>query len=483
MKTKLYWGIILLSLLLVYPLLMVMKRPLPLYAAGFIVDTSADDLWAHDANPGDGLCADQLGSCTLRAAIEEANALPGHDTVTFSSPMTITISPDEGQLPTITGQLDIDASGVWDLIHDKPGVILNGGGQNFSGLVLMADSCHVYGLYIRNFNFNGISVRSGYNNIGGAEDGRRNVISGNGLAGIDINGSAGQNNFVVNNFIGVSPSGTAKEPNIVGISLLDGAASNVIGGYTTLQGNLIAGNTEHGIVVGGSGTNGNILGGNVIGGTPTLGNGRDGVSVHTNAGHTIIGGSNYPGNTISGNGESGIYVSTVTGTTRAEFNTIYENGDSGITIFGANVWVISNTISANNDAGIIVSGAAATGNWLTQNSVYNNGWIGIDLISGGNTELAAPVITSAAPTGAMGTACVSCTVELFSSSDGEGQTYEGVTTADANGNWTYNGSLGGPLATAIATDGNKNSSEFSFPSSVASPPSPSYKQFLPFVTK
>lgn len=41
----------------------------------FVVDTTAD---GEDATPGDGICADANGDCTLRAAINEANALdPG----------------------------------------------------------------------------------------------------------------------------------------------------------------------------------------------------------------------------------------------------------------------------------------------------------------------------------------------------------------------------------------------------------------------
>ena len=47
-------------------------------AAIFTVDCTAD---AHDASPGDGICATAAGECTLRAAIEEANALLGQQTV------------------------------------------------------------------------------------------------------------------------------------------------------------------------------------------------------------------------------------------------------------------------------------------------------------------------------------------------------------------------------------------------------------------
>ena len=33
------------------------------------------NLDSHDVQPGNGICADRAGNCTLRAALEEANAL------------------------------------------------------------------------------------------------------------------------------------------------------------------------------------------------------------------------------------------------------------------------------------------------------------------------------------------------------------------------------------------------------------------------
>ena len=56
-------------------------------AAVFTVNNSADVV---DANPGNGVCetAPGNGVCTLRAAIQEANALAGDDTITF--PQTLT---------------------------------------------------------------------------------------------------------------------------------------------------------------------------------------------------------------------------------------------------------------------------------------------------------------------------------------------------------------------------------------------------------
>ncbi|MEJ5223541.1 MAG: CSLREA domain-containing protein [Anaerolineales bacterium] len=52
----------------------------PAYAATFTVNTTADSV---DANPGNGVCADSGGACSLRAAIMEANALAGADVITL----------------------------------------------------------------------------------------------------------------------------------------------------------------------------------------------------------------------------------------------------------------------------------------------------------------------------------------------------------------------------------------------------------------
>jgi hypothetical protein len=47
-------------------------------AALFGVDSNLD---LPDANPGDGIALSQEGFATLRAAVEEANALPGADAI------------------------------------------------------------------------------------------------------------------------------------------------------------------------------------------------------------------------------------------------------------------------------------------------------------------------------------------------------------------------------------------------------------------
>ena len=106
----------------------------PVHAANYVVDSSFDDQWAHDASPGDFVCADIYGDCTLRAAIEESNAQGGPHTITFSETMTIYIDVSEGALPPLNEQIKLDASGVWDYGDNEPGVLIHGGSGGFAGL-------------------------------------------------------------------------------------------------------------------------------------------------------------------------------------------------------------------------------------------------------------------------------------------------------------------------------------------------------------
>jgi CSLREA domain-containing protein len=104
------------------------------HAATFTVNDTGD---AGDNNPGDGTCATAGGVCTLRAAIEEANALAGDDTINFAVTGTITLGGTQLTIDsnlTITGpgadQLTIsgnDASRVFDI---------NSGTVTISGLTI-----------------------------------------------------------------------------------------------------------------------------------------------------------------------------------------------------------------------------------------------------------------------------------------------------------------------------------------------------------
>jgi CSLREA domain-containing protein len=78
-------------------------------AATFVVNSTGD---AEDAIPGNGVCADRAGRCTLRAAVEEANARPGADVVMLpAGAYTLTA----GQI-RITDTLTFSGSGAFDSI-------------------------------------------------------------------------------------------------------------------------------------------------------------------------------------------------------------------------------------------------------------------------------------------------------------------------------------------------------------------------------
>jgi CSLREA domain-containing protein len=83
---------------------------------------------AVDAAPGDGVCDDGGGACTLRAAVMEANALPGADEIGVS-PGTYTLSlagAGENAAATgdldITGDLTITGEGAASVVVDAAGI-------------------------------------------------------------------------------------------------------------------------------------------------------------------------------------------------------------------------------------------------------------------------------------------------------------------------------------------------------------------------
>ncbi|MBK9216908.1 MAG: hypothetical protein IPM59_15170 [Chloracidobacterium sp.] len=66
---------------------------------------------SHDAAPGDGLCRDAIGKCTLRAALEEANATTATDAIIFDVPVPAVITLTIGEL-LVTNQIGIFGRGA-----------------------------------------------------------------------------------------------------------------------------------------------------------------------------------------------------------------------------------------------------------------------------------------------------------------------------------------------------------------------------------
>ena len=74
-------------------------------AATFTVDTTDD---AVDAVPMDGVCATASGACSLRAAIMEANALPGADTIIVPAGTYVLALAGRDEDDAATGDLDVN---------------------------------------------------------------------------------------------------------------------------------------------------------------------------------------------------------------------------------------------------------------------------------------------------------------------------------------------------------------------------------------
>lgn len=313
---------------------------------------------------------------------------------------------------------------------------------------------------------------------GGACTGPCNVISGNTSRGVLITGITTTGNKVRGNFIGTDVAGTAAVGNNIGVEIRV-APFNTIGGKTAGERNVISDNVTDGVVILGGIATDNVVEGNFIGtdttGTVDLGNVLSGVLIVTARNNTIGGPTPAERNVISANDSHGVRILNTASGNKVHGNFIgtdaaggmlgntgagvlIENG-SGNTI-GTTTAGEGNTIAFNTLNGVRVTGANSINNPVRGNSIHDNGGLGIDNLSGGNTELNPPTVKSAGS--AEGKACKNCMVDVFSDADGEGAVYEGSTMASGgSGAWSFPGPVTGPFVTATATDASGNTSEFS----------------------
>ena len=377
----------------------------------------------------------------------------------------------------------------------------------------------------------GIQVRSPNNRIGGLEPGEGNLASGNQYDGISLLGAGAVGNVIAGNTVGLDApgravltnghkgisleggtSGTRVERNVVansGISSaimvsdwgtsfnvlvgnhvntdsegrrglgnsngvsLNGTSYNSLGGANPGDGNVIAG----GVAMSGGGATGNLIRGNSLGtdesGGPLPVQGR-GVWAFAGVRRLIIGGATAgEGNRISNHSQEGIRLDAGVDGVWIAGNRITDNGSHGIDLYHVEgTVVLQNAISANSGNAVTVRESPR--NTLRRNSIFNHRQPGIMLVNGGNQALGAPVITSAGGSGVTGTACRSCTVEIFSDDLDEGRLYEGTVLADEKGTFVFVGSRpsNGPNLTATATDAGGNTSPFSAPFLLVRAPPP-----------
>ncbi|MCA9955525.1 MAG: right-handed parallel beta-helix repeat-containing protein [Anaerolineales bacterium] len=466
------------------------------HAAGTtVVVNGSGDL--SDLNPGDGVC-DVLTSagsqCSLRAAIEELNAL-GPDTsphrieFDISGTGPFTIMPGS-ELPAITVPVVIDGEtqpGASCPTSNAPAnllIVLDGSNAaNTYGLILGNGSqgSSIRGLAIGNFDEAAIRVLSDgnivrCNHLGIGADGvsgmankygvfalgsdntiggqvgpaQRNVVSGNSSVGIYI--SSGSNNRVRGNFIGTTADGLGLLGNDGGVYV---AGNNtIIGGTDPQAGNLIVGNggsvNNFGIRVNSSQSNrvqGNYIGVAKDGFTPLPNNGN-GVELIGTAMANVVGGTAVgEANIIAFNSFNGVKVETnivgIPAQNSIRGNLIFNNGQLGIDLGNDGV--------DTNDSGDADGDENEHQNYPVLTTSPGSTLVDVVLDSKPNTTYQIDVYLND-----------SCDPSDF----GEGQEYFSTfpQQTDAQGYLQFQFALGGVTGryfTATATDPDGNTSEFS----------------------
>ena len=370
-------------------------------ATTYTVDSTGD---LPDRNLGDNICKDTTdpeanAKCTLRAAIMQANAHAGPDAIAFDLGNGLaTISP-QFQLPEILDTVDINGTSQpgWSgapIIQlsgalapaDTDGLRITGGsGSTVRGLIINRFRIGLgidgpgsntvvnnwMGLDATGFSASpnrrsGIYVFSSPNNVIGGPDGiTRNVVSGNGVAGvgaadewgkgIEIFGGGAAGNKVVGNYVGTDIGGSTPVGNLrhgiwvgSGVGGLGTASNTDVGDGTDEGRNIVAGNGEEGIYVldsPGTRIRGNIVGLGLDG--RVAGNGFRGIAIENAPGAQVGGLTPGERNVVSANGKLG--------TEETE----------GIIVFGPeakNVLVRGNYVGTNLAGDAIEVNGAATGN-------------------------------------------------------------------------------------------------------------------------
>ena len=356
------------------------------------------------------------------------------------------------------------------------------------------------------------------NVIGTSAVADRNIISGNANDGISISGENSSSNIIVNNLVGLAANGQSRVRNWGdGIDVNYSASFNRIGGVNEDERNVITGNEDGVEISHDTATTGNLIVGNFIG-TDTSGTSADfatyrndkrGITLEDGVTDTIIT-SNVLGNNlqgginIDGSGNSGSQISqNRIGVSLAD--TPIPNHSYGIKVrfHAANQTIGPANIIANNFAmGVhIAQNDDVIANTITQNAIFNNGGLGIDIDpvgvnpngayskNGPNRRLDFPVISWASPASVQGTACPGCVIEFFLADDvagnhGEGPNVLGETTADGSGNFdvTLPTLEIDQIITSTATDSEGNTSEFSTNFTVHSNDGPTEPPNLVYVT-
>ena len=381
----------------------------------YLINSLADDLYSHPWDDSttiedereDGICKDELGRCTLRAAVEEASNRNATAKFIFSVSGTINLVDyiELEDFCEIDGNNQIELSGIHAAINAQnntkinrlrlssnlyAGVVLEGnfntvGGPDDQnefvncqvGVLIQGDNNAVFsnsfGITFSGSsmpNRYGIVVEGNYNDIG-APGSFNNVICNSVISGVSL--SFGHGNKVQGNYIGTTSTGRTGVGNAQGITI--GASDNNIIGGNSSNGNVISGNSVSGIAISGeppdSYSDNNLISYNVIG----LNNPQDN-SVPNGNGIVLTNGvrnCTINNNIIAGNSLSGIHIFAQDDETKTSGHNIFDN-KIGINYNGINFPNGQNGINIWGNVENVAIGTDVTGSQLPNIIVGNQGY-------------------------------------------------------------------------------------------------------------
>lgn len=368
-------------------------------AATFTVNTTNDTV---DATPGDGICADAASACSLRAAISEANALAGND--------TITLPAGDYTQTLVAANEDLNAGGDFDFTSN---ITINGAGAATTNIqanvaagaatervlnIRAGATVVINGATIRNGRFTGTMTAAtrgaGIENLGTLTL-NNSIVSGN-----QINSTSG--NPIAAGINNGGPALTLTNTTVTanvntrvsGGSAFGGAIASIVASTITITDSSVSGNSAISLA-GGFGFGAGLYLENVFNviatgsnfnnntGTGTSGSNGVGVRALSSVGAASFSATNctFNGNvgTVNGaalNQGTGLqfFTSTAAGSLSATLNNVTVNGNTGnsggvginATAIGGNLnfnflnSTLSNNTGATNGGGMLVSNAGST---------------------------------------------------------------------------------------------------------------------------
>lgn len=282
------------------------RRVLSSYSVTSLLDTV-------DASPGDGVAADANGVATLRAAVMDANATAGADTITLGAgTFAITIA-GKGENNSLTGDLDVTGD-----------LVIQGAGANQTILDANLLDRYFHTSVGSTLTLRNLTIQNGRESSGGA---------------IENNGTLNLENIIL--------TGNA--------TTLSGAAIKNNSGSVTLQSVTLIGNETRDVVPGG----GNSIGGGIssFGGTLVINDSQfvnnvaaaEGGAIDARSTNLQVTNTAFSNNSATSGGAVRLFNGTAT------FTNDTWNGDHAVVSGGA---------ITSNYCALTISGGSFTGNSL-----------------------------------------------------------------------------------------------------------------------